>query len=33
MYRVFETNEYVEWFNEQSRKDQAQIHARINGKI
>lgn len=29
MYRAKETKEYIDWFEKQSRKEQAQIQARI----
>lgn len=29
MYRVEETKEYIDWFNKQTIKEQAQIQARI----
>jgi len=29
MYQVVETKEYIDWFRQQTVKEQAQIHARI----
>jgi hypothetical protein len=29
MYKVVETKEYIDWFNNQNIKEQAQVQARI----